>query len=255
MKRSTIILAVVVITLLAVVEQSTSRSVIEIQKEQDILELVKSNFSKEAVIPKGDELAKVSCSRENNEDWMLVLVKHDNPLPDEYEPPILASLPNGLQFDARAKEHLNAMLSDARAQGLFPVVCSAYRSIEYQKELFENQVQKQMSKGLDRQQAEIEARKIVAYPGASEHHLGLAVDIVALDYQHFDESQANTAEVKWLTQHCSEYGFILRYPKDKTDITGIVYEPWHFRYVGTDAAKAIMQSGYCLEEYLEIIRK
>lgn len=247
MKRSTIILAVVVMTLLAVAEQSNPRSVIAVQKEQDILELVKHNTE-------GDKLGKASCSRENNEDWMLILVNHSNPLPNTYEP-LLARLSNGMQFDKRAIEHLNAMLSAARAQGLFPVICSAYRSIEYQQKLFNNQVHRQMSKGLDRPQAEVEAGKIVAYPGMSEHNLGLVVDIVSLDYQHLDEAQANTAEVKWLTEHCSEYGFILRYPKDKIDITGIVYEPWHFRYVGIDAAKAIMQSGYCLEEYLEFIRK
>jgi D-alanyl-D-alanine carboxypeptidase len=254
LKRSTIILAVVVMTLLAVAEQSNPRSVIEIQKEQDILELMKNNSSEEAVIPKGDRLTEASCSRENSEDWMLILVNHSNPLPNTYEP-LLANLSNGMQFDRRAMEQLDVMLSAARAQGLFPVICSAYRSIEYQQRLFNNQVHRQMSRGLDRQQAEVEAGKIVAYPGTSEHNLGLAVDIVSLDYQHLDEAQANTAEVKWLTQHCSEYGFILRYPKDKTDITGIVYEPWHFRYVGIDAAKAIMQSGYCLEEYLEFIRK
>ncbi|NMB13618.1 MAG: M15 family metallopeptidase, partial [Firmicutes bacterium] len=162
---------------------------------------------------------------------------------------------NGLQFDRRAIEQLNSMLSDARAQGLSPVVCSAYRSLEYQQKLFDNQVNKQMSKGLSREQADIEARKVVAYPGTSEHNLGLAVDIVSLSYQHLDEAQANTAEVKWLIEHCSEYGFILRYPKDKIDITGVFYEPWHFRYVGIDAAKAITENGQCLEEYLEIMRQ
>ncbi len=193
-------------------------------------------------------------SRQDNGAWMLTLVNDKNPLHDAYKP-ILKSLSNGLQFDGRAIEQLNSMLSDARAQGLSPVVCSAYRTLEYQQKLFDNQVNKQMSKGLSREQADIEARKVVAYPGTSEHNIGLAVDIVSLSYQHLDEAQANTAEVKWLIEHCSEYGFILRYPKDKIDITGVFYEPWHFRYVGIDAAKAITENGQCLEEYLEIIQK
>ena len=189
-------------------------------------------------------------SRKNNEDWKLILVNDNHPLSDTYKP-VLKTLSNGMQFDERAIDQLNLMLSDARAQGLSPVVCSAYRSVEYQQKLFNNQVKKLMSQGLDRQQAELEARKVVAYPGTSEHSLGLAADIVSFNYQHLDKAQANTTEVKWLTEHCSEYGFILRYPEGKTDTTGVIYEPWHFRYVGIDAAKAITESGQCLEEYLE----
>jgi D-alanyl-D-alanine carboxypeptidase len=183
-----------------------------------------------------------------------MLVNRDKLLPAGYKPP-LESLPNGLLFDRRAIGHLNAMISAAQAQGLSPVICSAYRTIEYQQTLFDKQIQKQMARGLNRNQAEIEAARNVAYPGTSEHHLGLAVDIVSLQYQQLDEAQARTPEIIWLTEHCSEYGFILRYPKDKTQITGIVYEPWHFRYVGVETAKVIMEQGLCLEEYLELMRK
>lgn len=183
------------------------------------------------------------------EDWMLTLVNRENPLLDSYFPK-LEKLQNGLEFDARAIDQLNLMLSDARAQGLSPVVCSAYRSIEYQQKLYENQVNKEISKGLNRQEAEIEASKTIAYPGTSEHNLGLAVDIVSIDYQILDEKQAETEEIKWLIEHCKEYGFILRYPKDKINITGVIYEPWHFRYVGIEAAKEIMENSLCLEEYL-----
>lgn len=185
-------------------------------------------------------------------DWMLTLVNANNPLPDNYSPE-LKTLSNGLQFDARAIDQLNAMLSAAREQGLSPVVCSAYRSIENQRTLFNNQVAKQMANGLSKEQAEIEARKVVAYPGTSGHNLGLSADIVSINYQLLDEAQSDTPEVKWLIEHCSEYGFVLRYPKDKTDITGIIYEPWHFRYVGVQAAKEIMENGICLEEYIDMI--
>lgn len=186
---------------------------------------------------------------QDNKEWMLILVNEKNPLPDGYSPK-LKKIENGLEFDERAIDYLNEMLADARLQGLSPVVCSAYRSVEYQQELFDNQIKKQIANGLSSQQAAVEVRKVVANPGTSEHNLGLAVDIVSLDYQILDERQATTPEIEWLVEHCSEYGFILRYPKDKTEITGIIYEPWHFRYVGKQAAKEIMNDGITLEEYL-----
>lgn len=178
-----------------------------------------------------------------------MLVNEKNPLPDGYSPK-LKKLKNGLEFDERAIGYLNEMLADARLQGLSPVVCSAYRSVEYQQKLFDNQVKKQMDNGLSIHQAVGEAKKVVACPGTSEHNLGLAVDIVSLNYQILDEKQVATPEIEWLVEHCSEYGFILRYPKDKTEITGVIYEPWHFRYVGKQAAKEIMENALCLEEYL-----
>ncbi len=185
----------------------------------------------------------------DSEGWVLMLVNGENPLPDNYLPK-LKKLKNGLEFDERAIAQLNVMLSDATAQGLSPIVCSAYRTIEKQKTLFNNQVYKYIAKGLNQEQAEIEARKYVAYPGTSEHNLGLAADIVSVDYQILDEKQADTKEIKWLIEHCKEYGFILRYPKDKIHITGVAYEPWHFRYVGVQAAQEIMKDDITLEEYL-----
>ena len=91
----------------------------------------------------------------------------------------------------------------------------------------------------------------MAVPGTSEHQTGLALDIVSAGYQLLDEAQEDTAEQKWLMEHCWEYGFILRFPEDKTEITGIGYEPWHYRYVGRETAEAIHKSGLCLEEYLQ----
>jgi D-alanyl-D-alanine carboxypeptidase len=191
---------------------------------------------------------RLSSARSESEDWMLTLVNAENQL-SENDLPQLKSLVNGLQFDERAIDQLNAMLSAASAEGLSPVVCSAYRSAAKQRTLYNNKVASLAAAGLSREQAEKEARRYVAYPGTSEHNLGLAADIVSMDYQLLDEKQADTPEVKWLMEHCAEYGFILRYPKDKTDITGVTYEPWHFRYVGAAAAE-IMESGLCLEEYL-----
>ena len=108
-----------------------------------------------------------------------------------------------------------------------------------------------MAQGYSEEEARTETAKNIAIPGTSEHQLGLAVDIVDKNYQILDETQEDTAVQKWLMENSWRYGFILRYPTDKSDITGIVYEPWHYRYVGKEAAEAIYNEGICLEEYLE----
>ena len=181
--------------------------------------------------------------------WYLTLVNAAHPLPDNFSV-TTSTLPNGLAFDSRAFGALNDMLSAGRAQGLSFVVCSAYRSSAYQRQLFDNQVERYVNQGYSRAEAEALTAKAIMPPGTSEHNLGLAADIVSMDYQLLDENQANTAEQKWLMEHCWEYGFILRYPADKQSITGIIYEPWHYRYVGVEAALAMRESGQCLEEYL-----
>jgi D-alanyl-D-alanine carboxypeptidase len=188
-------------------------------------------------------------SKDTSESWMLVLVNAKNPLPSNHVPQ-LATTTQGHQFDERAAGALDAMLTAAQAEGLSPLVCSAYRSVETQRTLFDAEVASLVASGMSREQADVQARKQVAYPETSEHNLGLAADIVSRDYQLLNEAQADTPELQWLLKHCAEYGFILRYPKDKTDITGIIYEPWHFRYVGVEAATKITEGGLCLEEYL-----
>ena len=116
--------------------------------------------------------------------------------------------------------------------------------------MFQNKVDRLIAQGCSTKDAATEAAKTVAFPGTSEHQLGLAVDIVDINNQLLDESQEDTAVQKWLMEHCWEYGFILRYPNGTSEITGIIYEPWHYRYVGKDAAKEIRDLGVCLEEYL-----
>lgn len=186
-------------------------------------------------------------------DWRLLLVNGENTLPKDYTVEV-RSLPNGLTFDTRAYDSLMSMLNDGRDQGLSFVVCSAYRSSELQTQLFEAQAAKQRQKGLGQNEAYEVAKTIVAFPGTSEHQLGLAADIVALDYQVLNSGYAETPEAKWLAAHAHEYGFILRYPADKEKITKIVYEPWHFRYVGPEHAAEIKSRGLCLEEYIENLR-
>ena len=182
-------------------------------------------------------------------DWNKLLVNPWNPIPDGFTPQ-LVSIGNGQQADYRVKDALNAMLTDCRKAGYNPIVCSSYRTIARQQTLFENETKAFMSYGYDRATAEEFASKWVARPGTSEHHTGLAFDIVSASYQKLDRSQENTPEQKWLMANCHKYGFILRYPDDKTEITGINYEPWHYRYVGLDIAKEIHEKQITLEEYL-----
>ena len=154
------------------------------------------------------------------------------------------------QFGISPMKYLQQMLGDGRKEGLDFWVCSAYRTIEKQTELYEDKVRRLEAEGMSRQEALSGAAAVVAYPGTSEHNLGLAVDIVARDYQLLDERQEETAEQQWLMKNCWRYGFILRYPTDKTEETGIIYEPWHYRYVGREAAEEITRQEICLEEYL-----
>ena len=184
------------------------------------------------------------------EDRQLVLVNPWNKLPEDFRVE-LKKLSNGLRVDARIYDDLSAMLSDCRKAGLSPLVCSAYRSQETQTRLYRNKISRLRAAGYTAEKAVQEAGRWVAVPGTSEHQTGLAVDLVAASYQILDQKQEQTAEQKWLMEHCWEYGFILRYPTDKSEITGIGYEPWHYRYVGKTAAAAIHDSGLCLEEYLQ----
>ncbi len=159
--------------------------------------------------------------------------------------PELTELEGGQFFDSRAVDALKDFIAAARAEGLSVVINSSYRDYNTQKYLFERKVGQY---GGDR----AVAATIVAPPGTSEHQTGLCADITDRYYESKGASLENTALFQWMNAHCAEYGFILRYPKDKQDVTGIIYEPWHFRYVGTESAQYIMEHGLCLEEYLAL---
>lgn len=205
--------------------------------------------SRPAEAPQETALPTAAPAQADPADWRLTLVNPWTPLPEGYQP-TLATVENGYQVDQRCAAHLEAMLAACREAGLSPVLCSAYRTQEKQTTLYENLVGKRMTQGLSREDAETQADKEVARPGTSEHQLGLAVDIVDASYQLLDTHQEDTPVQQWLMEHCWEYGFLLRYPPDKGAVTGIIYEPWHYRYVGRDHAQAIGQAGLCLEEFL-----
>ena len=193
--------------------------------------------------------AALTMAAQTEEDWRLLLVNPWNALPEDYAVE-LATLANGLQVDERIYDDLSAMLTDCRDAGLEPIVCSAYRTEAKQRQLYANKVARVRASGVPEDQVEAEAARWVARPGTSEHQTGLALDIVAASYQVLDEKQEDTAEQQWLMENSWKYGFILRYPSEKSGITGIGYEPWHYRYVGKAAAAEIHRTGVCLEEYL-----
>lgn len=182
--------------------------------------------------------------------WELTLINREHPLSSGYIPPSLVDCGHGCTVDSRIAANLQQMLLDAKSQGIELTVVSGYRSYDRQAELFSDGMTERMSAGLTPLEAYKETVRSVTLPGTSEHEAGLAVDITSASYPVLEESQADTPEQQWLMSHCYEYGFILRYPKGTEDITGITYEPWHYRYVG-DAAAEIHSLGITLEEYLE----
>lgn len=181
--------------------------------------------------------------------WELRLVNKWSPIPREDDPETGLTKDQYL-FDVRALEALDGFLVAGEREGLDLCLSSAWRSYTYQEELFKNKVRTLMEElGCDWTAAEEDAARAVARPGESEHQLGLAADIVSYSYNVMDGGFGETEAGQWLQEHCAEYGFILRYPADKEDVTGVIYEPWHFRYVGTEAAVYIMEHGLCLEEF------
>ena len=187
---------------------------------------------------------------DESEDWRLVLVNKWNKMEEGYVPE-LKELADGHMIDARIADALMEMIRGAKKAGHTIYILSAYRSMEKQISLYEAEVAEWLEAGYSEVKAEEKAGTVVAVPGTSEHQLGLAVDLVSSKHVKLDEDAEKTEGYKWLVNNCHKYGFILRYPNVATDITGIIYEPWHFRYVGEDAAEAIMEAGITLEEYLE----
>ena len=188
-----------------------------------------------------------------------MLVNPWNELPEGYVPelaPVVSwiQMTSGYDVDARVAEVLTQMLNDCMVGGGMPWVCSAYRTQEYQQMLFDNKIERLIGEGWSPERAPEEAATTVALPGTSEHQLGLAVDIIDEDYPYLNEYQERTATQTWLMRNCWDYGFILRYPNGTSDVTGIIYEPWHYRYVGRQHAQAIHELGVTLEEYLALRR-
>lgn len=181
-----------------------------------------------------------------------ILVNDGHPLPRSFQPELVETR-NEKIVHREIQPALEQMLDAAEQEGISIIICSAYRDYEKQAELVQSSIEKLMQEGYSYTEAHWQTRLDTAMVGNSEHHTGLAVDLVGVSHQTLDEEHADTPEAIWLREHAHEYGFILRYPKDKEDITGFVYESWHYRYVGESAAAFIKEHQLCLEEFLDLV--
>ena len=190
-------------------------------------------------------------------DPLMVLVNHTNKMPDDYtfdtkECGSATAVNKTLQ--TAACDAFLAMQKAAAADGVTVWMQSGYRSVKYQTSLYEKKTQYYLNKGYDNAAAKEKAAAVVNPPGYSEHNCGLAADLNSPEHTGLDEGFENTAAFRWLCAHAGDYGFILRYPKDAEDKTEIIYEPWHWRYVGVENAARINASGLCFEEYIQTLR-
>ena len=192
------------------------------------------------------------------DDSRMVLVNHTNKMPEDYtfttrECGSATAVNKTLQTEAA--DAFLAMQAAAAKDGVTIWMQSGYRSVDYQKNLYDKKTQYYLDKGLSRAEALQKAASIVNPPGYSEHNCGLAADLNSPEHTGLDTGFEKTAAFRWLKAHAVEYGFILRYPKDAEAVTEITYEPWHWRYVGPENAALIEQSGLCLEDAVALLQK
>lgn len=200
------------------------------------------------------DMPSTALSNPGSDDWRTILVSAAYPLAEELD---MERTTIGWPVDSRIAPELQAFLDAAKAEGHTLQVISGYRTFARSAELLEREIQNRMKyNGISREEAEVIAAQWVAPPGTSEHNTGLAVDIISIDYYShhpdLEPSFENDPEAIWMKENCARFGFILRYPKGKTDITGIGFEPWHFRYVGVENATYIMENELTLEEFLGV---
>lgn len=219
-------------------------------QEQKSIQVVKATA--EQIEDEKEQEEEEELKEELPDDWNLILVNRTHPLPDDFEVE-LKSIGGGHKIDARAYDDYQAMVQAARKDGVYVYVTSSYRTMDKQISLHEAKIEEGVMMGYSYAKAKERAAEVVAVPGTSEHQAGLALDFVSAEYRRLDEKQEDTKGFQWLKENCYDYGFILRYPNGKTEETGIIYEPWHFRYVGKKAAEEIKVSGQTLEEYLGAI--
>lgn len=190
-----------------------------------------------------------------------ILVNKQNKVGSSYEPSDLV-VPSGCDYKMErvAADALVKMLNAAKSDGIYDLIlCSGYRTYSSQKSKYETRTQKYLNQGYSQAEAEAKAGEYIAPPGASEHHTGLAADVcsyaIVAKYGYLSDDFDTTKEFKWLKENCAEYGFILRYTKEDEDITGYLYEPWHYRYIGVEHATACMELGVTYEEYYSMLVK
>lgn len=192
---------------------------------------------------------------ENARPELVVLVNRENPIADEYDPKLRKICNGRLEASEYLYEDLCAMLKAAGEAGYDFWIASAYRSVEYQEELIQKDILKYIGQGDSYESARAKSYEYKMPPGNSEHHTGLALDILCSTNLEMNESQAKEEGNIWLREHCSEYGFVLRYPEGREDITGVKFEPWHFRYVGKEVADFMTNHQLVLEDYVNLLEE
>lgn len=198
--------------------------------------------------PKKSESGRIIVDPEKV-SWNLLVVSLTREIPEGYSPEVVEVVNSGHDLDKRVAPYYEEMYYAAKKEGIILTPFSGNRSYERQRINYNNLTETYMAQyGLDRAEAQKKAATVILPPGTSEHNIGLAMDICNV-YDSFADSD----EYAWLMENAYKYGFILRYPKGKEDVTGIVFEPWHWRYVGVEYAKKIRDSGLCLEEYLDSV--
>lgn len=231
MRKVIVIIILIILVIFFVIENHSVTTPI------DIIEFSNNDIIKDEIVIKNE--------KKEIDDWKLILVNFENPLPENFKPE-LTNIDKTRQFDSRAINSLMQMLEDMKKQGyknIWPQ--STYRSVARQEELFNEKVKIYMNKGKTKKEAEKLTLQKINKPGTSEHNLGLAVDFNNVNYK-FEK----TKEYNWLMENAENYGFILRYTREKKDITKVDYEPWHWRYVGEENAKEMNELDMCLEEYV-----
>ena len=211
---------------------------------EDAIVLLDEEINETPADTSAEEMNQTAAGTAGDDEWYLILVNRTHPIPENYQVDLM-QLSNGMQVDSRIYPQLQAMFDDARAAGLALFVRDGYRTQEEQQAIMDGKIEEYRNAGYSDEEAVKLAEEWVALPGTSEHQLGIAVDINA-----DNSGSSDDAVYSWLYENAWKYGFIKRYPEDKTDITGVINEPWHDRYVGEEAAKEMWESGMCLEEYL-----
>ena len=239
-KKIVLLIAILLINFLLIVKIAKHEKTVETFTEEETMESNLTNTLDGNQIQEQTEETKREIT-----DWRLTLANYENLLPKDFTVEV-ANIDSTRQFDARAIGDLNDMLNAMKKYGITNIwVQSAYRSVARQKELYDNSIQKYLGEGKTQEEAERLTNEYINKPGSSDHNLGLAVD-----FNYVDNKFEKLAGFKWLQENAEDYGFVLRYPKDKEDITKIAYESWHWRYVGKEHAKKMNELNMCLEEYI-----
>ena len=253
-RKIAIIILIIIIVITLIVKKSKNKTTVETTTNQ-----VEQTASEQEENKVEGELANEQNKNQNQDqgqqpekeitDWRLTLANYETLLPENFTVKV-ENIDKTRQFDARAIGELNDMMNQMKKDGITNIwIQSAYRSVARQKELYDASVKKYLQEGKTQEEAEKLTNEYINKPGSSDHNLGLAVD-----FNKVDNGFEKLDGFKWLQKNAENYGFVLRYPKDKEDITKIAYESWHWRYVGVEHAKKMNELNMCLEEYIQYLK-